>query len=88
MINIKLILNISTIKGTDYNDLQDTVVFLPGEDSVVINLSPIQDGLDEGFEVEELSMDFFSVVGMFEEAIGGWTEGLTFSSTVSVAGIL
>lgn len=38
------------IEGTDYNSLINPITFLPGEDSVVINLSPIQDGLSEGFE--------------------------------------
>jgi hypothetical protein len=38
------------IEGVDYNSLINPITFLPGEDSVVINLSPIQDGLSEGFE--------------------------------------
>lgn len=38
------------VEGTDYNSLINPITFLPGEDSVVINLSPIQDGLSEGFE--------------------------------------
>jgi gliding motility-associated-like protein len=38
------------IEGVDYNFLPDTIVFLPGEDSVVINLTPVQDGITEGFE--------------------------------------
>ncbi len=38
------------IEGVDYNDLINPITFLPGEDSVVINLSPVQDGLSEGFE--------------------------------------
>ena len=51
------------IEGTDYNDLQDTVVFLPGEDSVVINLSPIQDGLDEGFESVTITVELVNICG-------------------------
>ena len=35
------------IEGTDYNNLPDTIIFLPGEDSVVVNLSPFQDGINE-----------------------------------------
>jgi gliding motility-associated-like protein len=38
------------IEGVDYNDLINPITFLPGEDSVVINLSPTQDGITEGFE--------------------------------------
>ena len=38
------------VEGVDYNSLINPITFLPGEDSVVINLSPIQDGLSEGFE--------------------------------------
>ena len=51
------------IEGTDYNDLQDTVIFLPGEDSVVINLSPIQDGLDEGFESVTITVELVNICG-------------------------
>ena len=51
------------IEGTDYNELQDTVVFLPGEDSVVINLSPIQDGLDEGFESVTITVELVNICG-------------------------
>ena len=38
------------IEGTDYNDLINPITFLPGEDSVVLNLIPTQDGITEGFE--------------------------------------
>ncbi len=38
------------IEGTDYNFLPDTIIFLPGVDSVIINLTPTQDGVTEGFE--------------------------------------
>lgn len=51
------------IEGTDYNDLQDTVVFLPGEDTVIINLSPIQDGLDEGFESVTITVELVNICG-------------------------
>ena len=51
------------IEGTDYNELQDTVIFLPGEDSVVINLSPIQDGLDEGFESVTITVELVNICG-------------------------
>lgn len=51
------------IEGTDYNDLQDTVIFLPGEDSVIINLSPIQDGIDEGFESVTITVELINICG-------------------------
>ena len=51
------------IEGTDYNELQDTVIFLPGEDSVVVNLSPIQDGLDEGFESVIITVELVNICG-------------------------
>ena len=38
------------LEGIDYNDLTNPITFLPGEDSVVLNLSPTQDGVIEGFE--------------------------------------
>ena len=38
------------VEGVDYNFLPDTIIFLPGEDSVIINLIPTQDGITEGFE--------------------------------------
>jgi hypothetical protein len=38
------------IEGTDYNDLINPITFLPGQDSVVLNLIPAQDGVTEGFE--------------------------------------
>jgi len=33
--------------GTDYNNLPNPVVFLPGEDSIVLTLNPVMDGIDE-----------------------------------------
>lgn len=38
------------VEGTDFNDLINPITFLPGEDSVVLNLIPTQDGVTEGFE--------------------------------------
>jgi len=51
------------IEGTDYNDLQDTVIFLPGEDSVIINLSPIQDNINEGFESVTITVELINICG-------------------------
>lgn len=38
------------VEGVDYNDLINPITFLPGEDSVILNLIPTQDGITEGFE--------------------------------------
>lgn len=38
------------VEGVDYNDLINPITFLPGEDSVVLTLTPTQDGITEGFE--------------------------------------
>lgn len=38
------------IEGTDYPSLVNPITFLPGEDTIVLNFSPIQDNLDEGPE--------------------------------------
>jgi hypothetical protein len=38
------------VEGVDYNDLINPITFLPGEDSVILNLTPTQDGITEGFE--------------------------------------
>ena len=51
------------IEGTDYNFLQDTIIFLPGEDSVTVNLSPIQDGIEEGFESVTISVELVNICG-------------------------
>lgn len=36
--------------GVDYAPLADTVIFLPGQDSLTINFNPIADGIPEGTE--------------------------------------
>ena len=51
------------VEGTDYNFLTDTIIFLPGEDSVTVNLSPIQDGIDEGFESVTISVELVNICG-------------------------
>ena len=53
----------AAVEGDDYNDLPDTVIFLPGEDSVVITLSPIQDGISEGFESVTISVELVNICG-------------------------
>ena len=51
------------VEGLDYNDLIDSVVFVPGQDSVIINLSPIQDGIDEGFESVTITVELVNICG-------------------------
>lgn len=40
----------SAIEGTDYNNMPNPITFLPGEDTIIINLTPVSDGLVEGPE--------------------------------------
>jgi gliding motility-associated-like protein len=35
------------IMGVDFNNLPNPVIFVPGEDSIVLTLLPVQDGIDE-----------------------------------------
>lgn len=37
----------TAIMGTDYNSLPNPVIFVPGEDTIIITLNPIQDGINE-----------------------------------------
>ncbi|MES2557163.1 MAG: choice-of-anchor L domain-containing protein [Bacteroidota bacterium] len=40
----------TAIMGTDYNNMTNPVVFLPGEDTVVLTLTPVQDGINDSPE--------------------------------------
>jgi gliding motility-associated-like protein len=51
------------IEGVDYNNLINPITFLPGEDSVVINLTPIQDNITEGFESVVISVEIINPCG-------------------------
>ncbi|MBL6668371.1 MAG: gliding motility-associated C-terminal domain-containing protein, partial [Crocinitomicaceae bacterium] len=51
------------IEGTDYNFLPDSIVFLPGQDSVTVNLLPIQDGINEPFESVTISVELINICG-------------------------
>lgn len=53
----------TAIQGTDYNNLPNPIVFLPGVDTVIINLTPIQDGLIEGFESVTISVALVNPCG-------------------------
>ena len=51
------------IEGTDYNFLPDSIVFLPGQYSVTVTLSPIQDGINEPFESVTISVELINICG-------------------------
>ncbi|HLP53683.1 MAG TPA: choice-of-anchor L domain-containing protein [Fluviicola sp.] len=40
----------TAVEGTDFNNMTNPVVFLPGEDIITLNLNPTDDGLDDGPE--------------------------------------
>lgn len=48
------------VEGVDFNSLPDTIIFLPGEDSVIINLTPTQDGITEGFESVVITVEIIN----------------------------
>jgi gliding motility-associated-like protein len=50
-------------EGVDYNNLINPITFLPGEDSVVINLTPVQDNITEGFESVVISVEIINPCG-------------------------
>ena len=50
-------------QGVDYNSLLNPIIFLPGVDTVIINLTPIQDGLLEGFESVTISVALVNPCG-------------------------
>ncbi|MFM7565558.1 MAG: choice-of-anchor L domain-containing protein [Flavobacteriales bacterium] len=53
----------SAIEGTDYNNMTNPIVFLPGQDTVILNLTPIQDGINEGFESVIISVSIINPCG-------------------------
>jgi gliding motility-associated-like protein len=53
----------TAIEGVDYNNLIDTIVFLPGVDTVILNLTPIQDGSIEGIESIIISVNIINPCG-------------------------
>ena len=50
-------------EGVDYNNLIDTIVFLPGVDTVIVNLTPIQDNIIEGYESVIISVNIINPCG-------------------------
>jgi gliding motility-associated-like protein len=56
-------INGTAIEGTDFNNLSNPITFLPGEDTVIINLTPFQDGLTEGFESVTITVELINACG-------------------------
>ena len=51
------------IEAEDYNNIPDSIVFLPGEDTVIVTLTPFQDGLNEGFESVTVTVELVNICG-------------------------
>ncbi|NDA98411.1 MAG: PKD domain-containing protein [Flavobacteriia bacterium] len=50
-------------EGIDYANLMDTILFLPGVDTVILNLTPIQDNIIEGYESVIISVNIINPCG-------------------------
>ena len=50
-------------EGVDYANLMDTIIFLPGVDTVIVNLSPLQDNIIEGYESVIISVNIINPCG-------------------------
>lgn len=53
----------SAVEGVDYNNMVNPIVFLPGQDTVILNLTPTQDGLNEGFESVTITVSIVNPCG-------------------------
>jgi len=49
--------------GTDYNDLINPITFLPGEDTIVLTINPILDGLSDNMEYVTITATTISECG-------------------------
>lgn len=50
-------------QGVDYNTLPNPIIFLPGQDTIIITLTPVQDGINEGFESVIISVEIINPCG-------------------------
>ena len=50
-------------EGADYANLMDTIIFLPGVDTVIVNLTPLQDNIIEGYESVIISVNIINPCG-------------------------
>lgn len=53
----------TAIEGVDFNNMVNPIVFLPGQDSIVLNLTPTQDGINEGFESVTITVSIINPCG-------------------------
>ena len=56
-------INGTALEGTDFNNLISPVTFLPGEDTVILNVTAFSDGLDEGSEFITITTYTISTCG-------------------------
>jgi len=50
-------------QGLDYNNMTNPIIFLPGQDTIILNLTPVQDGLTEGFETVTIMVSIINPCG-------------------------
>ena len=60
---INYTINGTAVQGVDYNNMVNPIVFLPGQDTVILNLTPTQDGLNEGFESVTITVSIVNPCG-------------------------
>lgn len=60
---INYTINGTAVEGVDYNNMVNPIVFLPGQDTVILNLTPTQDGLNEGFESVTITVSIVNPCG-------------------------
>jgi gliding motility-associated-like protein len=53
----------SAQQSLDYSALPNPLIFLPGQDSIILNVAPIQDNLAEGCESIDVSISFINPCG-------------------------
>ncbi len=53
----------TAVEGVDYDFLEDTIIFVPGEDTVAISLNAFQDNIDEGDETVIVTATYVSDCG-------------------------
>lgn len=60
---INYTINGTAVQGVDYNNMVNPIVFLPGQDTVILNLTPTQDGINEGFESVTITVSIVNPCG-------------------------
>lgn len=49
--------------GTDYNNLPNPITFLPGEDTIILTINPIQDGISDNNETVIITTEIINPCG-------------------------